>query len=122
MRRLGGSIALGEVPWTLWVYVASTGVNLVVLLARPIRVAPAIFAVIFVTIWDYSLLRGVRWVWIATVVLFLLSLVVWLVIGSGTWWAIGIGLLQLLLLLLPPTRRFFESPATADARGRPQNS
>jgi hypothetical protein len=115
MRRLGGSIALEGVPWTLWLYVATTGVSLVVLLTRQIHVAPAIFAVIFAAIWDYSLLRGIRWVWIVTLVLFLCSLVVGLVIGSGTWWGTGIGLLQLVLLLLPPTRRFFGSPRGATA-------
>jgi hypothetical protein len=108
MKRLSWGIDRERVPWSLWAYVATTGVNLIVLLARLNHVEPAIFVVVFGVTWDYFLLRAVRWLWIATVVSFALIIVIDLVTGSGTWWGSAIGLLQLCLLLLPPTRRFFE--------------
>lgn len=109
MKRLSWGIDPERVPWSLWAYVATTGVNLVFLLARTNHVKPAIFVVVFGAAWDYFLLRAVRWLWIATVVGLALGGVIGLMIGSGTWWGNAIGLLQLCLLLLPPTRRFFES-------------
>jgi hypothetical protein len=109
MNRLSWGIDLEKVPWSLWAYVATTGVNLIILLARLNYVKPAIFVVVVATAWDYFLLRAVRWLWIATVVSFALIIIINLVTGSGTWWGSALGLLQLCLLLLSPTRRFFES-------------
>lgn len=64
--------------------------------------------------WLYSLLRGVRWVWLATVALYVLGLAYELVSGSLLRWGTAISLLLLLCLLLPVTRRHFsKSPAPA---------
>jgi hypothetical protein len=112
MKRLSWGIDQETVPWSLWAYVATTGVNLVFLLARSNHVKLAIFVVVALATWDYFLLCAARWLWIATVVGFALFFVIDLATGSGNWWGTGIGLLQLFLLLLPSTRRFFERRST----------
>jgi hypothetical protein len=108
MTRRAAGIDWGEVPWSLWAYVAATCVSLVLLLTRVPYVAPAIFSVVIGLAWDYFLLRAVRWVWLGTLVLFAIILVVDLATSTGTWWGTALGLVQLFLLLLPPTRRHFE--------------
>ena len=71
-------------------------------------VAPLIFSVVVILVWTFFLLRGVRWLWIATIALGLLGLTVNLVTDNGVWHGYLIGLMQLGLLLLPATRRFFD--------------
>lgn len=118
-------IEWGRVPWSLWVWV---GIAWVVMVEFIVRVAgdsemshvAARFVSLSLTValllaWDFYMLKGVRWLWIATVIFLVLSLVIDLATASGTWYWDLAGLVQLGLLLLPPTRRFFASagsPAT----------
>jgi membrane-bound ClpP family serine protease len=98
-------IAWVEVPWSLWAYVILATAGIVVaVFSTP--VAPSVFAVIFVLAWDLLLLRGIRWVWLGTLILGVLNILVDAAAGTGTWH--GYGLVGLALLLLPPTRHFFE--------------
>jgi cell division protein FtsW (lipid II flippase) len=112
MKGRGWGIEPEKVPWSLWAYVALMGVSLVVLLTRSIHVEPAIFAVVFLGAWAYFLLRGVRWLWIATAVFLAVFLVVDLATASGTWFGDSTGLVQLVLLILPATRQFFAPERT----------
>ena len=97
-----------RVPWTLWAYAAISIANLVALLARLHNYRPAIYAAIFLIAWDYFLLRGVRWLWIVTAAFLALALAFDLATARGSWWGDGIAIVDLILLLLPPTRRFYD--------------
>lgn len=103
-------IEWGKVPWALWAYVvlASAGIILAVVRASgSTPAAPLVFAIVVILAWNYFLLRALRWIWIATVVLFALFLVFDLATWTGTWYGDFAGVVQLVLLLLPASRRFF---------------
>lgn len=78
-----------------------------VVLTASVPVAPSIFSIVLFLAWNFFLLRAIRWLWIATVVLGALELAFNLGTGSGAWYTYLLGLLDLALLLLPATRRFF---------------
>jgi hypothetical protein len=61
-------------------------------------------AVVFVYL--YFLLRGVRWLWIATIAFGILVLIAEVITGSSEWRSVGWSLFDLMLLLLPGTRRY----------------
>src|ERR1700733_3291157 len=101
-------IAWRRVPWTLWAFAALTVAGAIVVLARASGNAPATALIIYVVVicaWLYFLLRGARWVWMITVGVGLVGLLFYLISGSGTWLGISSGLVGLVLLVLPPTRR-----------------
>jgi hypothetical protein len=101
-------IEWGKVPWSLWVYVGLTaGSIVVVVLTASVPVAPSIFSIVLILAWDFFLLKAIRWLWIATVVVGALELAFSLGTGAGTWYGYLLGLVDLALLLLPTTRRFF---------------
>jgi hypothetical protein len=99
-----------QVPWPLWVYsaVVLLGVVLIEVGAHGPIAAKALYPVVVFT-WLFFLLKGVRWVWIFTVGINALGLVPYLISGSLDWQgiAIAIAIGNLLLLLLPVTRRYF---------------
>jgi hypothetical protein len=101
-------IAWRQVPWTLWAFAVLTFAGLIVVLARASGNAPVPALIIYVVVilaWLYLLFRGVRWVWTITVGVGLVGLLFDLITGSGTWLGISSGLVGLLLMLLPATRR-----------------
>lgn len=109
-------IEWGKVPWSLWAYVVlTTGGMVVVLLTGLVPVAPSVFSIVLILAWNLFLLRAVRWLWIATVVVGALDFAFSLGTGTGTWYAYLVGLIDLTLLLLPATRRFFGSRETVAA-------
>jgi hypothetical protein len=59
--------------------------------------------------WLFFLLKGVRWVWIATLAATVLGFVPDLIAGSVTWQGVMGGAISIGLLLLPVTRRYFVS-------------
>jgi hypothetical protein len=64
--------------------------------------------------WLFFLLKGVRWVWIATLVVTVLGFAPEMIAGSVTWQEVMSGVISIGLLLLPVTRRYFASdPAMA---------
>lgn len=69
-----------------------------------------------VSLWPYFMLRGVRWLWIVTVGADALIFVIDIATGNGTWYGDLAAVVQLSLLLLPVTRRFF---ASSDSRAAP---
>jgi hypothetical protein len=102
-------IACRRVPWTLWAFAVLTVAGLIVVIARASGSAPVTALVIYVVLtsaWLYFLLRGVRWVWTITVGVGLVGLLFDLITGSGTWLGVSSGLLGLLLMVLPATRRY----------------
>lgn len=102
-----------RVPWPLWIYSAVTLVTAMSLefgVHGPVS-ARLLFAAIML-VWLYFLLKGVRWVWIVTIGIYVLGLVD-LISGSLTWRGAALGLVGLLLLLLPATRRYFSRDAAA---------
>jgi hypothetical protein len=105
-----------KVPWSLWLYVAiSIGQIVVVVFTASMYIAPVVFFVVFILAWDFFLLRAIRWIWIGTVALGVLILAVDLATGTGTWHGDLIGVIDLGLLLLPATRGFFGGDETAPA-------
>lgn len=108
-------IAWRRVPWPLWVLA-------VVLLSDAVRIEFVVNGPVLVMIlnpvlilaWVYFLFRGVRWIWLLTIVLGALGLAVDVVAGSFRLWGDAESLIELMLLLLPVTRRYF-SPQQAPA-------
>ena len=113
-------IDLEAIPWTLWAYVGCAVVNLGFLIAKSLNSTsvhhPARIVVISVVVWsllNYFLLRRVWWLWIATVVFLAGGLLLDVALGTILWWALVLTVIQLVLLLLPATRRFFGREASA---------
>lgn len=97
-----------KVPWPLWVYAALTlGEIFVLAFTVSTPVAPLIFSTVLILAWTFFLLRAIRWLWIATVVVDILGMGINLATDNGSWRGYLIGLIVLGLLLLPATRRFF---------------
>lgn len=106
-------IDLRRVPWPLWVYSAVTLPGVIMVEAK--AHAPILAMVLYLLVvlaWLYFLLKGVRWVWIFTVVIYVLGLIPYLIADSINWQGIAMSLIGLLLLLLPVTRRYFPSQRT----------
>jgi hypothetical protein len=98
------------VPWSLWLYILWTvgfAGWFVFQVSGPVAAQVLFSAVILV--WAFFMLNGVRWLWIATVVVSVLSLMSGLITGPRTWYGIAGGVIGIGLLLLPVTRRYFES-------------
>lgn len=105
-----------RVPWPLWVYSAVTllGAILIEVLAHGPVAAKALYPILMLA-WLYGLLKGVRWVWILTLVIEVLGLVPYLISGSLNWQGVILSLVSPLLLLLPVTRRYFSGDTAAAA-------
>jgi hypothetical protein len=102
-------IAWRRVPWTLWAFAVLTVAGLIVVLARASGDAPATVLIVYVVLtcaWLSFLLGGVRWVWMITVGVGLVGFLFDLISGSGTWLGMTSGLVGLVLMLLPATRRY----------------
>jgi hypothetical protein len=103
-----------SVPWPLWVFAAA----ILFATARfEIRVhGPIVVMVLdlaFMLAWLLFLLRGVRWVWLVTIALFVLVLAFELVSGSLQGWRTLLSMIELMLLLLPITRRYYSDHPTS---------
>jgi hypothetical protein len=59
----------------------------------------------------FFLLRRVRWLWIITIVFVPLGFAMGILEGNLRWYGVALGLVDLTLLLLPDTRRFFQREA-----------
>ena len=113
-------IEWGRVPWSLWLYVVSSVAFsgwFVFQVSGPVT-ARVLFSAIILT-WAFYLLKGLRWLWIATVVVVALSFISGLITGPRTWYGIAGGVISLGLLLAPATRRYFasEPPTLAPSEG-----
>jgi hypothetical protein len=103
-----------SVPWSLWLYVAtSIGQIVVLLFTASMPIAPFEFSIVFIAAWDFFLLRAVRWLWIGTVAVGAVTLAIDL--ATGTWHGDVVGAIGLGLLLVPTTRRFFAANEAAPA-------
>src|SRR4051812_10077692 len=97
-----------KIPSPLWLYVLAT-VALSAMLVTEVS-GPPVALVLFgaiVLAWAVGLLSGVRWLWIATIVVDGLGLTSNLATGPRTWHGTAGGVISLGLLLLPATRRYF---------------
>ena len=63
----------------------------------------------FAAVVCFFLLRGVRWLWVLAIVFVSLGLAANIIEGDAKWYGVGVGVLGLVLLLLPDTRRFFRN-------------
>lgn len=107
-------IAWKEVPRSLWIYVALTIAPAIVQVATAsVPIGPFALLVVVILVWNLFLLRGLRWLWLATVVLLVITFAIDLVTADPTWYWSLIGLIQIGLLVLPSTRRFYSSAAAA---------
>lgn len=101
-----------KVPWPLWVFAALVLVPAILIEVEVHGSIPAkVLYPIIMFAWLFFLLKGVRWVWIATLAVSVLSFVPGLVGGSLTLHGIVGGAIGIGLLLLPVTRRYFASDA-----------
>ena len=103
-----------RVPWPLWIYSASVlfSATLIEVEAHGPIPAKVLFVAVMLT-WLYFLLKGVRWVWMVTIGIYVLGLVPDLISRSLTWQGVALSLIGLMLLLLPVTRRHFSSHTAA---------
>jgi hypothetical protein len=100
-----------KVPWSVWTFVILTTTDsLVRAFTGPVPAGQAIFFVVFMLAWNFFLLRQVRWIWIGTALLLALFLGLALIDGSDPWYADTVALIELGLLLMPATHRFFGRP------------
>jgi hypothetical protein len=116
--RLGAAVEWRKVPWTLWVYAAFTVAGMIVIeVVLHGKVATKVIFPFFTFAYLFFLLKGLRWLWIATLVVLILGLVVDLIIGPATWRGILTDVIGPVLLLLPVTRRYFAGkPKAATTR------
>jgi hypothetical protein len=101
-------VAWGRIPWSLWLYVLSSVAFsglFVFEVSGPIA-ARVLFSVLALA-WAFFLVRGVRWLWIATVAVSVLSFLSGLITGPQTWYGIAGGVISIGPLLVPATRRYF---------------
>jgi len=101
-------IAWETVPWSLWAYggVLLVGVASLGLDGR-VRIVSLIIVLLLACVWLYLLLKGIRGVWIAAVLISVSVLAVDLISESFSIFGLAAGLLNLCLLLLPSMRRYF---------------
>lgn len=103
-------IAWRRVPWSLWLFsvlLIAGAARIVVLDASDTPVEPLVFVGVLAFAWAYFLLKGVTWLWIGTVALNAVGFAFDVIDGSVSWPILAMTLIQLALLLLPITQRFF---------------
>lgn len=95
-------------PWSLWVFAA---LNLPAAILIEIGASGSIQAKVLFPIllgaWLFFLLKGLRWVWLSTLWIFVLGFAADLATSSFHWQSFAVGLVGPALLLLPATRRYF---------------
>lgn len=99
-----------KVPWSLWAWgllMFLGAISISVSTSGP--VLPLALFPVLMLVWTYFLIAGVRWLWIVTLLLYLLS-VPEMITGSLRWQGYISVLLGAILLLLPNTRRYFSTP------------
>lgn len=107
---LAAVVEWGKVPWTLWAYALLTAGGIVQFLllrvddTRPVLIVGTIALVIA---WTFFLLKGVRWVWIGTLIVSALGLLDTVILGPRVWWSLLLYAVPFGLLLAPTTRRYF---------------
>lgn len=109
-----GVIEWKRVPWPLWAYAVAMLLAAMLIEIKAHGPAPAkvLFAAVML-VWLYFLLKGVRWVWMVTIGIYVLGLVPDLISGSLTLQGAVLSLIGLMFLLLPVTRRYFSSHTAA---------
>lgn len=97
-----------NVPWSLWIFAVLNvpGAVLIEIEVSGQILSKALFP-LFVGAWLFFLLKGVRWVWLGSLGIFVLGFVADLASGSLSWHSFALGLIAPALLLLPATRRYF---------------
>jgi hypothetical protein len=116
-HRICGVVEWRQVPWSLWTFAALTLVSVVLVEVKTNGPIPPriLFPLVMLT-WVFFLLKGVRWLWILTLVVSVLGFANDLISKSLTPQAVAFGLAGLVLLLVPATRRYFAGePTAADA-------
>jgi hypothetical protein len=104
----------GKAPWTLRAYVviALAGTVIVAVVVPSTPVAARLFFVAITAVVCFFLLRAVRWLWLLMIASILLGFVLGAVEGKQRWYGIAQGVVALILLLHPATRRFFQRRET----------
>lgn len=102
-----------KVPWTLWAnFTLSLAGACTALIRGSVAVGLLAVGLAFTLVVNYFLFRGVRWLWLVLIGFGILGLLTNLVFGPRNY-TLGTGLLSLVLLVLPVTRRFFaKQPST----------
>lgn len=102
----------GKAPWALRAYVVLTvgGAVVTAVTASSTPVAPLLFFVAFEAVVGFFLLRGVRWLWLVTIAFLIFGFVLGVVESNLKWWGIAEGVVALVLLTHPTTRRYFAKP------------
>jgi hypothetical protein len=104
------------VPWPVRVLcVLMIASALVVVVATHGPVVPRVLFLGIFLGWVVLLLRGIRWIWVVTMVLFALGLLAQVLSGNVKWIGIILIIVDFILLIHPLTRQFYEhGDANAD--------
>ena len=96
-----------QVPWSLWAF---SGVWLVNALVIDVTVSAPVASLLLLPIFalgvSYFLLRQIRWLWFAVILIHIAS-VLEILTGSETWLGSVSTVVGLVLLLVPTTREYF---------------
>jgi hypothetical protein len=98
----------GKAPWTLKAYVVITLAGAVFLaITTPGPVGPRLFIVPVEAVICFFLLQRVHWLWVLMIAFIPLGFALGVIEANLTWHGTVIGVVDLVLLLHPATRRFF---------------
>jgi membrane protein implicated in regulation of membrane protease activity len=97
-----------QIPWSLWAYSAIILLGTIVIEVKAHGPIPAkvLFTAVMLA-WLYFLLKGMRWLWIVTIGIYVVGLILDVISGSLEWQGLALSVVSLMLLLLPATRRYF---------------
>lgn len=110
-------IAWRTVPWSVSALCACMAVSAIVLaVVTRGPVAPRVGTAAVLLVWAVALLQGIRWIWVATVVISGLALIAEITSGSLKWYGAVLTVVELVLLLHPQTRAFYKVGRSGSGR------
>jgi hypothetical protein len=97
-----------KAPWSLRAYVIlSLASSLIVAIVASSPILPRVFLVGFTIVICFFLLKGVRWLWILSIAFIPLGFAMAVAQGNVRWYSVALGVVDLILLIHPDTRRVF---------------
>jgi len=70
-------------------------------------VVARVLLVLVAAAWAFALVQRIRWIWIATLVVFAFGLIFKVVSGNVRWYVAALSIIEIALLLHPLTREFY---------------
>ncbi len=97
-----------NIPWPIKVICAWMPIGAVVIAAISHGpVVPRVLLVVIAVAWALALLQRIRWIWVVTLIVFVLGLISEILSGGLRWYGAVLTVTELALLLHPLTRQFY---------------